>query len=179
LLVLGGSQGAARLNRLLPEALAGMSGNARPTVLHQTGEKHLAAAQAAYAAANVDAEIRPFIDDMAGAYAWADVAICRAGALTITELQAAGLGALLVPFPAAVDDHQTRNAEVMVRVGAAILVQERDLDAARLQALIAELGADRARLLGMAEAARSQAVADAAAQLADACLAAGAAGAAA
>jgi UDP-N-acetylglucosamine--N-acetylmuramyl-(pentapeptide) pyrophosphoryl-undecaprenol N-acetylglucosamine transferase len=99
LLVLGGSQGAARLNRLLPEALGLMEAGARPQVLHQTGERHLAAAQDAYRSASVEAEVRPFIDDMAAAYAWADVAICRAGALTITELQAAGLGALLVPSP--------------------------------------------------------------------------------
>jgi UDP-N-acetylglucosamine--N-acetylmuramyl-(pentapeptide) pyrophosphoryl-undecaprenol N-acetylglucosamine transferase len=169
-LVLGGSQGARRLNQLLPQALAQLSATLRPQVRHQTGSRGLADARAAYAAAGVDAEILPFIDDMAGAYAWADLAICRAGALTITELQAAGLGALLVPFPAAVDDHQTRNAGVMVRAGAARLVQERDLDAAGLGALIGELTADRATLLGMAEAARAGAITDAAARLAEQCI---------
>jgi UDP-N-acetylglucosamine--N-acetylmuramyl-(pentapeptide) pyrophosphoryl-undecaprenol N-acetylglucosamine transferase len=169
-LVLGGSQGARRLNLLLPQALAQLSAPLRPEVRHQTGSRGLDDARAAYAAAGVDAELLPFIDDMAGAYAWADFAICRAGALTITELQAAGLGALLVPFPAAVDDHQTRNAGVLVRAGAARLVQERDLDVAELRRLIGELTADRAALLGMAEAARAGAITDAAARLADQCI---------
>jgi UDP-N-acetylglucosamine--N-acetylmuramyl-(pentapeptide) pyrophosphoryl-undecaprenol N-acetylglucosamine transferase len=173
LLVLGGSQGARRLNLLLPQALARVSAPLRPQVRHQTGSRGFDDARAAYAAAGVDAELLPFIDDMAGAYAWADLAICRAGALTITELQAAGLGAVLVPFPAAVDDHQTRNAGVMVRAGAARLVQERDLDAARLGALIGELTADRVVLLGMAEAARAGAITDAAVRLAEQCIALG------
>jgi UDP-N-acetylglucosamine--N-acetylmuramyl-(pentapeptide) pyrophosphoryl-undecaprenol N-acetylglucosamine transferase len=173
LLVLGGSQGARRLNLLLPQALALLSAPLRPEVRHQTGSRGLDDARAAYAAAGVDAELLPFIDDMAGAYAWADLAICRAGALTITELQAAGLGALLVPFPAAVDDHQTRNGGVLVRAGAARLVQERDLDAEGLGALIGELTADRATLLAMAEAARAGAITDAAARLADQCMSLG------
>jgi UDP-N-acetylglucosamine--N-acetylmuramyl-(pentapeptide) pyrophosphoryl-undecaprenol N-acetylglucosamine transferase len=109
LLVLGGSQGAQRLNLLLPQALALVGDQARVQVRHQTGARGLAATQAAYDAAGVAAELLPFIDDMAAAYAWADFAVCRAGALTISELQAAGLGALLIPFPAAVDDHQTKN----------------------------------------------------------------------
>jgi UDP-N-acetylglucosamine--N-acetylmuramyl-(pentapeptide) pyrophosphoryl-undecaprenol N-acetylglucosamine transferase len=170
LLVLGGSQGARRLNLLLPQALAQLSVPLRPEVRHQTGSRWLDDARAAYAAAGVDAELLPFIDDMAAAYAWADLAICRAGALTVTELQAAGLGALLVPFPAAVDDHQTRNAEVLVRAGGARVVQERDLDAAKLGSLIGELTADRATLLGMAEAARAGAITDAAVRLADQCI---------
>jgi UDP-N-acetylglucosamine--N-acetylmuramyl-(pentapeptide) pyrophosphoryl-undecaprenol N-acetylglucosamine transferase len=175
LLVLGGSQGAARLNRLLPEALASIDPAARPAVRHQTGARGLEAALAAYRQARVDAEVLPFIEDMAAAYAWADLAICRAGALTVAELQAAGLGALLVPFPAAVDDHQTKNGEALVRIGAARIVQERDLDAARLARLIGEMIADEAHLLAMAEAARSAAITDAAARVADYCMAAGAA----
>jgi len=170
LLVLGGSQGARRLNQLLPQALAQLSTTLRPQVRHQTGSRGFDDARAAYAAAGVEAELLPFIDDMAGAYAWADLAICRAGALTITELQAAGLGALLVPFPAAVDDHQTRNAGVMVRAGAARLVQERELDAEGLGRLIGELTADRATLLAMAEAARAGAITNAAARLAEQCI---------
>ncbi len=170
-LVLGGSQGAQRLNEVLPEALARMAAAQRPLVRHQTGERGLDAARRAYARANVDADVSAFIEDMAEAYGWADLAICRAGALTIAELQAAGLGALLIPFPAAVDDHQTRNADVMVRIGAAIVVQQRDLDAARLSGLVRELSVDRARLLRMAEAARASAITDAAAQLADLCMA--------
>lgn len=174
-LVLGGSQGAQRLNRLLPEALSLIESRDRPQVRHQTGERGLEAVRAAYAQSQIQAVVLPFIDDMAAAYSWADLAICRAGALTISELQAAGLGAVLVPFPSAVDDHQTKNAEVMVRIGAAVVVQERDLDAARLARLIVELTGDRARLLRMAEAARGAAVTDAAARLADLCVAAGAA----
>jgi len=172
-LVLGGSQGAQRLNALLPHALALLAPADRPLVRHQTGARGFEAASAAYAERQVEAELAPFIEDMAGAYAWADLAICRAGALTIAELQAAGLGALLVPFPAAVDDHQTRNAAVMVASGAARVVQERDLDAPRLARLLAELTADRALLLAMAEAARGGAVTDAAERLAELCIRAG------
>jgi UDP-N-acetylglucosamine--N-acetylmuramyl-(pentapeptide) pyrophosphoryl-undecaprenol N-acetylglucosamine transferase len=174
-LVLGGSQGAQRLNRLLPEALALIAPTARPRIRHQAGERDLVATREAYSQAKVDAEVLPFIDDMAGAYSWADLAICRAGALTIGELQAVGLGAVLVPFPAAVDDHQTRNAEAMVRIGAGVIVQERDLDAASLAHLITQLAADRGRLLRMAQAARGAAVTDAAGKLADLCQMAGAA----
>jgi UDP-N-acetylglucosamine--N-acetylmuramyl-(pentapeptide) pyrophosphoryl-undecaprenol N-acetylglucosamine transferase len=111
---------------------------------------------------------------MAEALSWADLAVCRAGAMTIAELQAAGVGAILVPLPIATDDHQTKNAEVMVRSGAARLIQERDLTPARLGLAINELLADRARLLKMAEAARSSRIIDAAAKLADLCVAAGA-----
>jgi UDP-N-acetylglucosamine--N-acetylmuramyl-(pentapeptide) pyrophosphoryl-undecaprenol N-acetylglucosamine transferase len=174
LLVLGGSQGAQRLNALLPRALARLPQHTRPRVRHQAGERGLAAAQSAYREANVDAQVVPFIEDMAEAYGWSDLAICRAGALTISELQAAGLAAVLVPFPAAVDDHQTKNAEIMVKIGAARLVQERDLNEENLSGLIATLSADRALLLQMARAARSRTMPDAAANLADFCLAAGA-----
>jgi len=172
-LVIGGSQGARRLNELLPEAVARLAPAARPEILHQTGARHLEATRAAYARAGVAAEVRAFIDDMAAAYAWADFAICRAGALTIAELQAAGLGAILVPFPAAVDDHQTRNAEFLVRAGAAVLAPEAGLDAERLAGAIAALADDRARRRQMAEAARAGGVTDAAATLADLCIAAG------
>lgn len=172
LLVLGGSQGAQRLNSLLPQALARIAPEHRPVVRHQAGERGLAATREAYAAARVEAEVSAFIDDMARAYEWPDLAVCRAGALTITELQAAGLAAVLVPFPAAVDDHQTRNAEVMVKLGAARLVQERDLDASTLGRLIEELAADRGRLLAMACAARAAAITDAAERLAESCIAA-------
>jgi UDP-N-acetylglucosamine--N-acetylmuramyl-(pentapeptide) pyrophosphoryl-undecaprenol N-acetylglucosamine transferase len=111
---------------------------------------------------------------MAAAYTWADVAVCRAGAMTIAELQAAGLGALLVPFPSATDDHQTRNADALVRVGAARVLQERDMTPETLCAGIVELTAERPRMLAMAQAARRSRVIDAAAQVAECCLAAGA-----
>jgi UDP-N-acetylglucosamine--N-acetylmuramyl-(pentapeptide) pyrophosphoryl-undecaprenol N-acetylglucosamine transferase len=118
--------------------------------------------------------VLPFIDDMAAAYAWADVAVCRAGAMTIAELQAAGLGAIFVPLAVATDDHQTKNAQVMVKSGAARLIQERDLTPETLGNAIGELTADRAQLLRMAEAARGSRVIDAAARLADLGIAAGA-----
>ncbi len=174
LLVFGGSQGALRLNAMVPQALARVAPQIRPQVRHQTGERGLEAARAAYAGARVEADVLAFIDDMAGAYAWADLAVCRAGAMTIAELQAAGLGAVLVPLPAATDDHQTKNAEVMVKCGAARLIPERELTPERLGEAIAELIADRTRLLEMAEAARRSRVIDAADRLADLCIAAGA-----
>jgi UDP-N-acetylglucosamine--N-acetylmuramyl-(pentapeptide) pyrophosphoryl-undecaprenol N-acetylglucosamine transferase len=173
LLVFGGSQGAQRLNAMVPAALSRLEAGKRPEVRHQAGERGLDAARAAYGEARVAAEVMPFIDDMAAAYAWADVAVCRAGAMTIAELQAAGLGALLVPLPVATDDHQTKNAETLVRLGAGRLLQERDMTADSLSACIADLIADRGRLLSMAAAARGARVIDAAARVADLCLAAG------
>ncbi len=173
LLVFGGSQGAQRLNAMVPQALSRLDPARRPEVRHQAGERGLAAARAAYLELQVEAEVLPFIDDMAAAYAWADLALCRAGAMTIAELQAAGLGALLVPLPTATDDHQTHNAESMVRAGAARILAERDLTPESLGAGIAELTADRARMLRMASAARASRNIDAAARLADLCMAAG------
>ncbi len=175
LLVFGGSQGARALNEVLPQALRLLAPALRPQIKHQTGERGLESTRAAYRDAQVDAEVVPFIDDMAKAYAWADFAVCRAGAMTIAELQAAGLGAVLVPLPIATDDHQTKNAQVMVRVGAAQLIQERDLTAQRLGEVVAELSADRGRTLKMAQASRAARVIDAADRAADCCLAAGAA----
>jgi UDP-N-acetylglucosamine--N-acetylmuramyl-(pentapeptide) pyrophosphoryl-undecaprenol N-acetylglucosamine transferase len=144
-------------------------------VRHQAGAGGIDAARAAYREAAVEADVTPFIDDMAAAYAWADLAVCRAGAMTIAELQAAGLGALLVPFPLATDDHQTKNAESMVAAGAGRVLQERDLTADSLSNCIAELTAQRDRMLRMAQASRRLRVIDAAAQVADLCVAAGAA----
>src|SRR5208282_2254026 len=174
LLVFGGSQGAQRLNAVLPAALARLAAGNRPQVRHQTGARGLKEVRARYLESQVEAEVLPFIDDMANAYAWADLAVCRAGAMTVAELQAAGLGAILVPLAVATDDHQSKNAAVMVAVGAATIIQERDLTPERLSAVIAELTADRAPLLKMAEAARAQRVTNAAARLADRCIAAGA-----
>jgi len=127
LLIFGGSQGAQRLNTVLPQAIAQLAPKDRPQVLHQSGERGLQSTRAAYLEAKVEAEVLPFIEDMAKTYAWADLAVCRAGAMTVAELQAAGLGAVLIPLALATDDHQTKNAEVMVHAGAARLVQERDL----------------------------------------------------
>lgn len=170
LLVLGGSQGARALNRTLPAALGRLHQAERPEVLHQCGERDQDAARAAYAEAGVEARVRPFIEDMAACYAWADLAVCRAGALTLAELAAAGLGAVLVPFPHAVDDHQTRNAQALCEAGAAELVQERDLEPETLAGRLRHLLADRERLLAMAWAARRLAKPDAAATIAGRCL---------
>jgi len=170
LLVLGGSLGARALNLVLPQALAMFDAEQRPVVVHQCGKRGLDEAREAYARAGVDANVVAFVDDMAGAYAWADLAVCRAGALTVAELTAAGLGAVLVPFPHAVDDHQTGNAEALVKVGAAELIQERNLDAEQLARRLAALLGDRPTLLAMAEAARTLAKPDAAAAIARACM---------
>jgi UDP-N-acetylglucosamine--N-acetylmuramyl-(pentapeptide) pyrophosphoryl-undecaprenol N-acetylglucosamine transferase len=174
LLVFGGSQGAQRLNAVLPQALARLAPEARPQVRHQAGQRGVEAARAAYAQAQVEADVSAFIDDMAQAYAWADFAVCRSGAMTVAELQAAGLGAVFVPFALATDDHQTQNAAVMVKSGAAQIVQERDLTPERLGEVIGALAADRSRALRMAQASRAARVVDAAERLADLCLAVGA-----
>jgi UDP-N-acetylglucosamine--N-acetylmuramyl-(pentapeptide) pyrophosphoryl-undecaprenol N-acetylglucosamine transferase len=173
LLVFGGSQGAQRLNAAVPLALSRLDPSRRPLVRHQAGERGIEAARAAYHELEVEAEVLPFIDDMAAAYAWADLALCRAGAMTVAELQAAGLGALMVPLAVATDDHQTKNAEVMVRIGAGRVLQERDLTPDTLSADLAELTADRPRMLKMAQAARAARNVGAASSLADLCMAAG------
>jgi UDP-N-acetylglucosamine--N-acetylmuramyl-(pentapeptide) pyrophosphoryl-undecaprenol N-acetylglucosamine transferase len=174
LLVFGGSQGAAAINRVVPAALALLPAQARPAVLHQTGRDRREAVVAAYRTLGVDADVREFIDDMAGAYRWADFAITRSGALTVAELAATATPALLVPFPAAVDDHQTANARFLTERGGALLVPEADLTAERLATQLAQLlGDDAAPLAAMAEASRRAAVLGAAETLADLCLAAG------
>jgi len=175
LLVLGGSLGARALNHAVPRALAALAPAERPEVLHQCGARGVDETRAAYAEAGVSAQVVPFIEDMAARYGWADLAVCRAGALTLAELSAAGLGAVLVPFPHAVDDHQTRNADVLVQAGAAVLLPESDLKGNSLNAellarQLAALLGDRTRLLAMAEAARTLAKPDAAAVIARACL---------
>jgi UDP-N-acetylglucosamine--N-acetylmuramyl-(pentapeptide) pyrophosphoryl-undecaprenol N-acetylglucosamine transferase len=169
LLVLGGSQGAARLNAIVPFALARLTETLAFDVRHQSGERWLEPAQRHYTEAGVPVRLQPFIDDMAEAYGWADLVICRAGALTVSELTAAGVGAVLVPFPAATDDHQTCNAQFLVREGAAIMLAERELSAESLAATLATLCHGRGRLLAMAERARSLAKPRAAQDLADAC----------
>jgi len=167
-LVVGGSLGAQALNEALPKALALLGEAERPNVLQQTGKKNLETVQAMYAQAGVHADIRAFLDDMAQQYADADVVICRAGALTIAELAAAGVASVLVPFPFAVDDHQTQNARFLSEQGAAILLPQTELSAERLAQLLCEL--TRERLLAMAQAARSLAKADATAQVAKVCM---------
>jgi UDP-N-acetylglucosamine--N-acetylmuramyl-(pentapeptide) pyrophosphoryl-undecaprenol N-acetylglucosamine transferase len=168
LLVVGGSLGAAALNEIVPQALALLPPEARPTVTHQAGAKHIEALRAGYARAGVAANAVAFIDDMARAYADADLVICRAGATTVAELAAAGVAAILVPFPFAVDDHQTANARYLADAGAGVLVQQRDLTPEHLAELLRGLA--RERLLVMANLARALGRPDATRAVAEACL---------
>ena len=169
-LVLGGSQGAQALNALLPLALARLPAEQRPQVWHQAGAERDVPTQAAYETAGVKARVEAFIDDMALAYGWADVVVCRAGALTVAELAAAGIGSVLVPYPHAVDDHQTANAGFLVAASAAVLLPQAELTPERLAQILGALCADRPRLQAMAVAARAQAQPDAAQRLAHYCL---------
>lgn len=176
LLVLGGSLGAEALNGAVPEALAALPAAARPQVWHQAGKRHAERTQARYREHAVDGRVEPFIADMAAAYGWADLVICRAGALTVAELAAAGVGSILVPYPHAVDDHQTRNAACLVDAGAALLLPQSTLTGATLAQLLGRFcgtphnGDGRPRLLDMANAARRLARPDAAASVAALCL---------
>ncbi len=186
-LVVGGSLGAQALNEALPKALAILSGGSLPhpnplpggeganeslrdcpfNVVHQTGKKHSETVRQLYAQAGVKADIRPFLDDMANQYASADVLICRAGALTIAELAAAGVASVLIPLPIAVDDHQTHNARFLSEHGAAVLLPQKELSAEKLVQILR--GFSREKLLVMAQAARSLAKPDATQQVALAC----------
>ena len=170
LLVIGGSQGATRLNAVVPFALKRLCGWLSFDVRHQAGERWIDAGRASYAQAGVRADVRPFIEDMGEAYGWADLVICRAGALTVSELAAVGVAAVLVPFPNAVDDHQAYNAQYLVREGAAVLVSDRELTEERLAAELQRLCAGRGKLLAMAERARLLAKPRAADELATCCL---------
>ena len=152
LLVVGGSLGAKALNDTVPQALALMPAEKRPTVLHQSGEKQIDALRANYAAAGVDAELTPFIDDTAQAFADADLIVCRSGASTVTEIAAVGAAALFVPFPFAVDDHQTTNAGFLVDAGGAWLVQQAELTPAALAEKLAAV--TREELVAMAQKAK-------------------------
>lgn len=167
LLVVGGSLGASVLNLTVPQALARIPAGQRPLVTHQAGEKQIDALRAAYREAGVDGELLPFIDDMAARYAAADLVICRAGALTVAELAAVGVASVLVPFPHAVDDHQTGNARFLSEHGAAILLPQHELSADALAGLLARL--NRERLLEMACKARELAKPQAAFEVAAEC----------
>jgi len=169
ILVTGGSQGAQVLNRMVPAALQMLFTSVALEIRHQAGAKRVDEAQDAYAQAGVKAEITPFIDDMAAAYAWADLVICRSGALTVAELAAAGVAAVLVPFAYAVDDHQTRNAEYLAEAGAAIILDQLSLNPEILAAALKPLLSDRSVLLNMAVAARSMALPNAAEKVVGAC----------
>ena len=169
-LVLGGSQGALALNRTVPAALALLDPELRPLVRHQCGERTLDIARQSYDEHAVDVELLPFIEDMAGAYAWADLVICRAGALTVAELCAVGVPALLVPYPAAVDDHQTANAKPMADAGAGEIIQETDLTPERLADLLREWLQSRAELLQRAAKARALSAPESLRRITEICL---------
>jgi UDP-N-acetylglucosamine--N-acetylmuramyl-(pentapeptide) pyrophosphoryl-undecaprenol N-acetylglucosamine transferase len=170
-LVLGGSQGALALNRAVPAALAQLDPAFRPIVRHQCGERTLDLAREAYAEHDVDVELLPFIDDMADAYAWADLVICRAGALTVAELCAVGVPALFVPYPAAVDDHQTANARPMADADAAVIIPESELTPGYLADLLRDWLQSRAALQQRAARARALACPESLNRITEICLA--------
>lgn len=161
LLVFGGSLGAAALNDIVPQALAALPKNQRPQVWHQTGPKHVEQVTNTYAQLQVGARVDAYIDNMEVAYGWADLVLCRAGAMTVAELAATGVASILVPYPHAVDDHQTANARFLSDAGAAVLLPQTQLGVERLQGLLADMTRDktldmanRARRLGMPESTR-------------------------
>ena len=170
ILVLGGSQGALALNEYVPGELITLAQHHDIEVRHQAGEKFLGIAKQAYAESGLSAAVEAFIDDMATAYAWADVVVCRSGALTVSEIAAVGLGAVLVPFPHAIDDHQTANAQHLVNVGAARILAQEKFERGALCGLLGELLENRNKLVAMAEAARQLSRPDAAKAVASACL---------
>ena len=167
LLVVGGSLGARALNDMVPQALALIPEAQRPQTVHQSGAKQIDELRASYAAAGVQADLTPFIEDTAQAYADADVIIARSGASTVTEIAAVGAAALFVPFPHAVDDHQTANAQFLVKAGAAWIVQQSELTAAGLSQWLMSLTRDE--LMERAQKAHAQAKLNAAQKVADAC----------
>lgn len=167
LLVVGGSLGAKALNEIVPQALALMPEAARPQVTHQSGAAQIDALRAHYAAAGVQADLTPFIDDTASAFAQADVVVCRAGASTVTELAAVGAAAVFVPFPAAVDDHQTTNAQFLVQAGGGWLVQQRDLTPGGLAQMLQNM--ERPALFQRAQNAKNMQKTEATAAVVAAC----------
>lgn len=171
ILLIGGSLGAQVLNESLPKALAKLPVQDRPVVWHQAGANKFAETRALYESLQVEAKVAPFIENMAEAYDWADIVICRAGALTLAELCAAGLGSILVPYPYAVDDHQTHNAQHLVKAGAAILIPQTELSIEKLSTVLQDMIAKgREHLIKMAQAARELSMPNASTQVADLCL---------
>jgi UDP-N-acetylglucosamine--N-acetylmuramyl-(pentapeptide) pyrophosphoryl-undecaprenol N-acetylglucosamine transferase len=168
--VLGGSLGAKAINELVPQALAKVSATERPIVRHQAGKNHVEATIANYMQHQVNAKVDAFVDDMASAYAWADIVICRAGALTVSELMAAGVAALLIPLPSAIDDHQTFNAAILTRANAGMAIAQQDLTAEKLAILLKTQLHERANLKRMATNARSLALPQAAETVATICV---------
>ena len=170
LLVIGGSQGAVVFNTVVPSALALMEPGHRPQVRQQTGKNNLQAAREHAAALGVDIEFSDFFDDMAALYAWADLIICRAGAMSVAEIVAAGVASVLVPYPHAVDDHQTANAGILTECDAAILLPQKELIPSKLAALLEGFVDGRDDLMGMANRARQLADPNAGAEFARICM---------
>jgi UDP-N-acetylglucosamine--N-acetylmuramyl-(pentapeptide) pyrophosphoryl-undecaprenol N-acetylglucosamine transferase len=170
LLVIGGSLGAAVLNETVPAALKKLSNLSQIAVIHQSGEKTLDLAQSAYEGLDVEVEITPFIEDMAAVYSWAGLVICRAGAMTVSEVAAAGLAALFVPLPNAIDDHQTANARYLAEEGAAILMPQQKLNSEELSSKLEEFISNQNELVKMAGRARQLAEVEATANVAEICI---------
>lgn len=170
LLVLGGSLGAKPINDVIPEAIAAMPAALRPEIRHQTGRLHAGDVATQYQELGIHAQVEAFIDDMAAAYGWADLVLCRAGALTIAELAAAGVGAILVPLPHAIDDHQTANARWLTERRAGVLLPQDEMTPESLAQQLSGLAAQPQELLAWARAARALAKPDAAAQVVQSCL---------
>ena len=170
LLIVGGSLGALALNQTVPKALALLDKSIRPEVIHQAGKRTYDTATQAYIDAGVEAKVVPYIEDMAEIYTWADLVICRAGAMTVSELAAAGVASVLVPFPHAVDDHQTANARYLSDQGAALLCPQSEMTAESLAEDLGKLLSDRQTILDMSERARALAKPEATQQVADYCM---------
>lgn len=173
LLVLGGSLGAKAINEMIPQLLGELPAKLQPEVWHQTGKAHLKIVSEQYskiAAPETEHKVAAFIADMAGAYAWADLVICRAGALTVSELAAAGVASILIPLPHAIDDHQTKNAQWLESKGAAYLLPQSELDVKKLAGLFSGLCENRQALLDMANKARAQSKPGAAQEVAQRCM---------
>ena len=170
LLVLGGSRGSQAINELVPAAVSTIGIDQRPSILHQTGKSNLKMTRAIYSALDIEAEVTEFIDAIEDAYEWADFVICRSGALTVAELTSVGLGSILIPFPYAIDDHQTANARLLEANGAAVIYQQSELTFELLGKLIIKFAIDPCNRLDMAMAARKLAKNNAADQVAKTCL---------
>ncbi len=171
LLVVGGSLGAATLNRVIPEAVSRLQTTERPAIKHQCGNGHVEFCEEQYRQANVEAEVFGFIDSMREVYEWADLVVCRAGALTIAELTAVGIASILVPYPSAVDNHQFYNARFLEQHQAARILPEDKLDAVTLALQLRYFAQNRDALIEMSIRARAQAMTDATEQLAKGILA--------
>ncbi len=170
LLILGGSQGARALNEIVPDALAILPEDVAFEVWHQTGDNLFSETENHYQSANITARLQPFIEDMTEAYVWADIVICRAGALTISELAVAGIASILIPFPYAVDDHQTANAHYLSENGAAIICQQSELTKEKLAHWLSDLFHSQNRLQEMSNAAKEQSKPQATQQVSELCM---------